>query len=218
MGLFTFQATSSFGAAASSPITSTHHPAVHPPPLLSAASDSPISSIFWRLLQTSSNFFQLQLLTSCLSSSELPLHDNVTMSTANHQQPPRALRSTRVAANTARPLQPQNHSSSSHAAPASQLHHTQTTSATALGGPSSLSLFLRNLRLLDLDLLPDWPAISAETFAVTGPTSAAQGQKKRVQCVEWALFRLFSLWDPEETANVSRFPRNRILPSVYHDS
>lgn len=67
-------------------------------------------------------------------------------------------------------------------------------------GPSPLALFLTNLRLLDLDLLPDWPAISTETFVSSG--AGVQGQKKRVHCVEWALFRLFSIWDPEETAGV----------------
>ncbi|KAM0546053.1 hypothetical protein ACHAPJ_011067 [Fusarium lateritium] len=72
-------------------------------------------------------------------------------------------------------------------APAPHVHH----------GPSGLSIFLTNLNLLDLDQHPDWPGIRAETFA-TGGTSA-QGQKKRVQCVEWALFQLFALWDPEET-------------------
>jgi hypothetical protein len=55
---------------------------------------------------------------------------------------------------------------------------------------------------LNLDLRRDWPDISTRTFA-TGAT-AAQGQKKRVQSVEWALFHLFALWDPEETANVRR--------------
>ena len=70
-----------------------------------------------------------------------------------------------------------------------------------------LSLFLANLRLLDLDLLPGWPNISAETFAIAG--MGAQGQKKRVKCVEWALFQLFSLWDPEETRNVGDASQER---------
>ncbi|KAK7420533.1 hypothetical protein QQX98_002732 [Neonectria punicea] len=71
--------------------------------------------------------------------------------------------------------------------PTSHAHH----------GPSALSLFLTNLRLLDLDLREDWPGIRPETFATGG--SSAQGQKKRVQCVEWALFQLFAIWDPDET-------------------
>jgi len=60
---------------------------------------------------------------------------------------------------------------------------------------SHVSLFLTNLRLLDLDRYPDWPEISASTF---GTRDTAQGQKKRIQCVEWALYRLFTLWDPDE--------------------
>ncbi|KAK4238554.1 HAUS augmin-like complex subunit 6 N-terminus-domain-containing protein [Achaetomium macrosporum] len=72
--------------------------------------------------------------------------------------------------------------------------HT-TTSPTA---PSNISLFLTNLRLLDLDLHPDWPDINALTFSTK---DAAQGQKKRIQSVEWALYHLFVLWDPEEARN-----------------
>ncbi|POR32380.1 Uncharacterized protein TPAR_07419 [Tolypocladium paradoxum] len=90
-------------------------------------------------------------------------------------------RPARVAANSSRPLQP--HPAGSRG-----------------GGSAPIGVFLTNLRLLDLDLLPDWPGIAPETFATSG--SGVQGQKRRVHCVEWALVRLFSLWDPEETANV----------------
>ncbi|PTB52116.1 hypothetical protein M431DRAFT_497417 [Trichoderma harzianum CBS 226.95] len=75
--------------------------------------------------------------------------------------------------------------------------HTRTRLNVA--GPASLSLFLTNLKLLDLDQLPDWPEISAETFAASGTT--LQDQKRRVQCVEWALYQLFVIWDPDEAAN-----------------
>ncbi|KAH8172253.1 hypothetical protein LIA77_09021 [Sarocladium implicatum] len=79
----------------------------------------------------------------------------------------------------------------------------QHASANALAqGPSPLSLFLTNLRLLDLDLLPDWPGMTAATFVTVGSgTGAAQGQKKRVACVEWALFRLFEIYDADEARN-----------------
>lgn len=65
---------------------------------------------------------------------------------------------------------------------------------------SHVSLFLTNLRLLDLDLHPDWPDINTHTFTAK---DAAQGggQKKRIQCVEWALYHLFALWDPDEARN-----------------
>jgi hypothetical protein len=66
-------------------------------------------------------------------------------------------------------------------------------------GPSNITLFLTNLRLLDLDLRDDWPDITALTFSTK---DAQQNQKKRIQCVEWALYQLFALWDPEETRNV----------------
>jgi hypothetical protein len=66
---------------------------------------------------------------------------------------------------------------------------------------SNISLFLTNLRLLDLDLHPDWPDINALTFSAK---DAAQGQKKRIQSVEWALYYLFALWDPEEARNKLR--------------
>src|SRR5208282_4344260 len=71
-----------------------------------------------------------------------------------------------------------------------------TSQATA--GPSNISLFLTNLRLLDLDLQHDWPGITFLTFSTK---DAQQNQKKRIQCVEWALYHLFALWDPEETRN-----------------
>ncbi|KAF5723759.1 hypothetical protein FMUND_1495 [Fusarium mundagurra] len=72
-------------------------------------------------------------------------------------------------------------------APSPHVHH----------GPPALSIFLTNLNLLDLDQHEDWPGIKAQTFASGG--SSAQGLKKRVHCVEWALFQLFALWDPDET-------------------
>ncbi len=34
------------------------------------------------------------------------------------------------------------------------------------------------------------------------PPQKPAHQKKRLQCVEWALYHLFALWDPEETRNV----------------
>ncbi|PVH73487.1 hypothetical protein DL98DRAFT_519903 [Cadophora sp. DSE1049] len=73
-----------------------------------------------------------------------------------------------------------------------------TTTPQPPTGPSNITLFLTNLRLLDLDLRADWPDISALTFSTK---DAQQNQKKRIQCVEWALYQLFALWDAEETRN-----------------
>ncbi|KAI9839193.1 MAG: hypothetical protein M1819_003186 [Sarea resinae] len=73
---------------------------------------------------------------------------------------------------------------------------TQPPSSNA--PPPHIRLFLTNLRLLDLDLRPDWPAITLQTFSTK---DAQQNQKNRIRCVEWALFYLFDLWDAEGTRN-----------------
>ncbi|OLN87365.1 hypothetical protein CCHL11_09292 [Colletotrichum chlorophyti] len=64
--------------------------------------------------------------------------------------------------------------------------------ATSPVPTTNVCLFLTNLRLLDFPSYPDWPDFDAQTFAV---------QKKRIQCVEWTLYQLFVLWDPEEARN-----------------
>lgn len=97
-------------------------------------------------------------------------------------------RSARVPA----PKSTKNLTSTTDAA-ASSKHH-----ATVASSPPNVSLFLTNLRLLELDLLPDWPGLNLLTLT---NKDAAQGQKKRIQCVEWALYQLFALWDPEEARN-----------------
>lgn len=81
-----------------------------------------------------------------------------------------------------------------------------SSGASVQAGPSNVALFLTNLRLLDLDLRDDWPEITAVTFS-------NKDQKKRIQSVEWALYQLFALWDPEETRQVfwPFFQEQRIL-------
>lgn len=66
---------------------------------------------------------------------------------------------------------------------------------------SNVLLFLTNSRLLDLDANPDWPDITPTTFSAK---DAAGGQKKRIQCVEWALYQLFCLWDYNDAQNKLR--------------
>ncbi|TQV92836.1 hypothetical protein IF1G_08760 [Cordyceps javanica] len=87
-----------------------------------------------------------------------------------------------------------------------------TPSATKAAAPGpSIHTFLTNLRLLDLDLLEDWPEITPATFAGT-----TQNHKRRVQAVEWSLYRLFEIWDPEDTALKLKphFPAIEQLQSV----
>ncbi|KAI0206375.1 HAUS augmin-like complex subunit 6 N-terminus-domain-containing protein [Astrocystis sublimbata] len=67
---------------------------------------------------------------------------------------------------------------------------------------SNVLLFLTNLRLLDLDLDPEWPDITPSTFSAKD--AAVGGQKKRIQCVEWALYRLFFMWDRSDAQNKLR--------------
>ncbi|KAI1267131.1 hypothetical protein F5Y18DRAFT_329639 [Xylariaceae sp. FL1019] len=89
-------------------------------------------------------------------------------------------------------------------APNAASHSSHSQRSTSLQLPtctSSVVLFLTNLRLLDLDLDSDWPDITATTFSAK---DAAGGQKKRIHCVEWALYRLFDLWDHAETQNKLR--------------
>ena len=72
-------------------------------------------------------------------------------------------------------------------------------SSDAWAGPSSIVTFVRCLRLLDLDLLEDWPEITEDTFSTA---SAKQNLQARTKCVEWSLYRLFELWSPSETREV----------------
>lgn len=69
--------------------------------------------------------------------------------------------------------------------------------AVAWPGRSHISTFVHTLHLLDLDQLEDWPNVSLSTF---GPKSNLQ---HRLRCVEWALYRLFELYDVRTTRDVS---------------
>lgn len=67
---------------------------------------------------------------------------------------------------------------------------------------SDIRLFVTNLRLLDFDLRGDWPNITTQTFSAKNAD-----QKQRISGTEWALFRLFEIWDPTETAQVRLKPQ-----------
>jgi hypothetical protein len=88
-------------------------------------------------------------------------------------------------------------------APPRSLRSNTLVTSSSPSGPSNINLFLRNLRLLELDRRDDWPGIAAVTFSTK---DTQQNQKRRVQCVEWALYQLFTLWDPEGSRNVLRLP------------
>ncbi|KAI9678237.1 MAG: hypothetical protein M1817_006182 [Caeruleum heppii] len=62
--------------------------------------------------------------------------------------------------------------------------------------PAYSSLFLTNLRLLDLGQLHDWPEDAPQAFTTHEPH---QNLKARIKCIEWALYRLFELYAPQET-------------------
>jgi hypothetical protein len=76
--------------------------------------------------------------------------------------------------------------------------HTRTKSAsvkTAANGPGPTvtCLFATSLRLLNLDLLPDWPGITTSSFG-------QQDARARIRCTEFALYQLFKLFDPATAA------------------
>lgn len=64
--------------------------------------------------------------------------------------------------------------------------------------PPHVALFIRNLKLLQLDQYKDWPEINSRTLS-----PSPQNQRQRIKAVEWALYHLFAIWDPEGTQNVS---------------
>ncbi|KAI9741671.1 MAG: hypothetical protein M1834_000056 [Cirrosporium novae-zelandiae] len=93
------------------------------------------------------------------------------------------------------------------------LRHGTLESSRQWPGPSNISMFLTNLRLLGLEEFPDWPHI---TNAVFSTKDANQNQKNRLRCVEWSLYRLFELWDIDTTNNKLRpfFPPLEPLQSL----
>ncbi|KAJ4331671.1 hypothetical protein N0V95_009840 [Ascochyta clinopodiicola] len=108
----------------------------------------------------------------------------------------------------------------SHAAASTRLAHARSLSVKTNTAPklpanpipaSDVRLFVTNLRLLDFDLRHDWPNITTQTFSAKNAD-----QKQRISGAEWALFRLFEIWDPNETAQKLRpfFPPLEPLQSL----
>ncbi|CRG86937.1 hypothetical protein PISL3812_03950 [Talaromyces islandicus] len=84
-------------------------------------------------------------------------------------------------------------------------------SAPQWSTPPPVTVFLRNIHLLQLDQQPDWPGLSSSLFS-----GGQKVQLQRVKGVEWALYHLFLLWDPVETKNKLRpfYPPLEPLQSV----
>ncbi|KAL8831024.1 MAG: hypothetical protein Q9170_005474 [Blastenia crenularia] len=78
---------------------------------------------------------------------------------------------------------------------------------------SPIPTFLTNIRLLDLEDEEAWPTITADLF---NAKDARATQKQRIRCVEWALYRLFELWNSKDTKNKLQpfFPPYDALRSI----
>ncbi|KAI9374043.1 HAUS augmin-like complex subunit 6 N-terminus-domain-containing protein [Aspergillus egyptiacus] len=76
---------------------------------------------------------------------------------------------------------------------------------------SSITILIRNLQLLELNKLEDWPGVTPRTLS-----SSSQNQRQRVKVIEWILYRLVALWDPETARDKLRpfFPPLESLQSV----
>lgn len=70
-----------------------------------------------------------------------------------------------------------------------------------------LSVFVRNLQLLQLDRHDDWPRISLRSLADT-----SQNQRQRIRAIEWALYHLVALWDPDTARDVCSIPSVALMP------
>ena len=72
-------------------------------------------------------------------------------------------------------------------------------------GRTNLSTYVKILHLLEIDLLQDWPNLSVQTFSTRSPN---QNLQYRVKAVEWSLFRLLELYDPQTTRDVGLQSKN----------
>lgn len=99
------------------------------------------------------------------------------------------------AANTTTTKHKRNASSKSHILPS---------------GPSTTALFVINLRLLNFDLLADWPNITASSFT-------NHDARTKIKCTEYALYQLFQVYDPVNTADKLQpfFPPLEPLQSIH---
>ena len=64
---------------------------------------------------------------------------------------------------------------------------------------SSGDVFIKNLRLLDLDEEFDWPHINSKTFAAN---DSIRNLSKRTFAAAWAVYKLLEILEPAETKGV----------------
>lgn len=97
----------------------------------------------------------------------------------------------------------QHHSSDASVHTKTQRHGMRPT------GPLVVSLLVTNLRLLDFDQLPDWPAITVASLG-------NQDARVRVRNTEFALYQLFRVYDSATTAEKLQpfFPPLEPLQSI----
>ena len=76
-------------------------------------------------------------------------------------------------------------------------------------GSTVVFLFVTNLRLLNLDVLPDWPHITVSSFS-------NYDARTKIKCTEYALYHLFRIYDTATTADKLQpfFPPLEPLQSV----
>lgn len=112
-----------------------------------------------------------------------------------------------------RPPSASNTTTTTTTTAASTPTHKRTKSTprtgTAPGSPALQTLYLTNLRLLDLDLLPDWPSITPTALSATD-------SRARIRAAEWSLYQLFRLHDPALAADKLQpfFPPLEPLQSI----
>ncbi|GAB7362988.1 hypothetical protein MBLNU230_g3283t1 [Neophaeotheca triangularis] len=90
---------------------------------------------------------------------------------------------------------------------------TTTTTTTAKADETALvNLYLTDLRLLNLDLLPDWPHIVTSHFL----PQTGHATRTRLTSTEWSLYQLFRLYDHTLTVEKLRpfFPPLEPVQSV----
>ena len=83
----------------------------------------------------------------------------------------------------------------------SSVSNSDSDKSKSKGRPNSV-LILTNLRLLGFEQRNDWPKASSQSFR---QADLAQVRHDNVYFIEWILYRLFEIWDPDLTREVSSY-------------